>query len=75
VKFKAEHGNQSSGTAAGGSTAAAPKKQFGVSRDGKTFTSAYGQRSPVEYSRRVNPSKGRRFSGYTDPQGNYQDID
>jgi len=75
VKFKAERGNQSSGVAAGESTAAAPKKQFGVSRDGKTFTNAYGQRSPVEYSRRVNPSKGRRFRGYTDAQGNYQDID
>jgi len=78
VKFKAERGNQSSGGAAGGSggsTAAAPKKQFGVSRDGKTFTNATGQRSSVEYSRRVNPSKGRRFRGYTDAQGNYHDID
>jgi len=78
VKFKAERGNQGSRGAAGGSggaTAAAPKKQFGVSRDGKTFTNASGQRSPVEYSRKVNPSKGRRFRGYTDAQGNYHDID
>jgi len=78
VKFKAERGNQSSGGAAGGSggsTAPAPKKRFGVSRDGKTFTNAYGQRSPVKYSRRVNPSKGRRLRGYTDSQGNYHDID
>jgi hypothetical protein len=52
-----------------------PATQFGVSRDGKTFTNAYGQRSPIEYSRRVNPSKGRRFRGYTDAQGNYHDID
>ena len=81
VKFKAERGNQSSGGASGGSggsggsTAAAPKKQFGVSRDGKTFTNAYGQSGRIDYARRFNPSKGRRFRGYTDPQGNYHDID
>jgi len=78
VKFKAERGNQSSGGAAGGSgasTPAAPKKQFGVSRDGKTFTNASGQTSRVQYSRNYNPSKGRRFRGYTDAQGNYHDID
>jgi hypothetical protein len=78
VKFKAERGNQSSGGASGGSggsTAAAPKKQFGVSRDGKTFTNARGETGRVDYSRRYNPSKGRRFRGYTDSQGNYHDID
>jgi len=78
VKFKAERGNQSSGGAAGGSggsTAVAPKKQFGVSRDGNTFTNAYGQSSRVQYARNYNPSKGRRFRGYTDAQGNYHDID
>lgn len=78
VKFKAERGNQSSGGAAGGSggsTAVAPKKQFGVSRDGKTFTNARGRTSRVQYSRNYNPSKGRRFRGYTDAQGNYHDID
>jgi hypothetical protein len=74
VKFKAERGNKSS-SGSGGSTAATPKKQFGVSRDGKTFTNAYGQTSRVEYSRRYNPSKGSRFRGYTDAQGNYHDID
>jgi hypothetical protein len=52
-----------------------PATQLGVSRDGKTFTNAYGQRSPIEYSRRVNPSKGRRFSGYYDAQGNWNDLD
>jgi hypothetical protein len=52
-----------------------PPTPFGVSGDGRTFTNAYGQRSPVEYSRRYNPSKGRRFRGYTDSQGNYHDID
>jgi hypothetical protein len=78
VKFKAERGNQSSGGAAGGSgasTAAAPKKQFGVSHDGKTFTNTSGQTGRVDYAKRYNPSKGRRFRGYTDPQGNYHDID
>jgi len=78
VKFKSERGNQSSGGAAGGSgapTAAAPKKQFGVSRDGKTFTNTFGQSGRVDYAKRYNPSKGRRFRGYTDPQGNYHDID
>jgi len=48
---------------------------LGVSRGGRTFTNAYGKRSPVEYSRTYNPSKGRRFRGYTDAQGNYHDID
>jgi len=78
VKFKAERGNQSSGGAAGGSgvsTAAAPKKQFGMSRDGKTFTNASGQTSRVQYARNYNPSKGRRSRVYTDAQGNYHDID
>jgi hypothetical protein len=78
VRFKAERGNQSSGGASGesgASTAAKPKKQFGVSRDEKTFTNASGQTSRVQYARNYNPSKGRRFRGYTDAQGNYHDID
>jgi hypothetical protein len=58
------------------SAAQAPRKiPFGVSRDGRTFTNAYGQRSSVEYSRNYNPSKRGRFRGYTDAQGNYHDID
>ena len=62
--------------ASGASSASTTKKtSFGVSRDGKTFTNAYGQRSPVEYSRRYNPSKRGRFRGYTDADGNYHDID
>ena len=66
-------GQQGASTA---SAAAAPRKiPFGVSRDGRTFTNAYGQRSPVEYSRNYNPSKRGRFRGYTDAQGNYHDID
>jgi hypothetical protein len=60
VKFKAER---------------KPATQFGVSGDGKTFTNAHGQRSAVQYARSCNPSKGRRFRGYTDAQGNYHDID
>jgi hypothetical protein len=76
VKFKAERGNQSDAAgSSGGSSSAAPKKRFGVSRDGKTFTNAYGQTSRVDLSNRLNPSKGRRFRGYTDSQGNYHDID
>jgi len=63
IKFKAERSAQK------------PSGQFGVSADGKTFTNAFGQRSKVEYSPRYNPSKGRRFRGYTDAQGNYHDID
>jgi hypothetical protein len=73
VKFKAEHGSQVG--AAGGSSGTSPKKRFGVSRDGKTFTNASGQTSRVQYARNYNPSKGRRFRGYTDAQGNYHDID
>jgi hypothetical protein len=29
----------------------------------------------VDYSNRINPSKRRKFRGYTDSQGNYHDID
>jgi hypothetical protein len=73
VKFKSEPGQQGAG---GASRTSVPKKvQFGVSGDGKTFTNAYGKRYPVEYSRNFNPSKGRRFRGYTDSQGDYHDID
>ena len=72
VKFKAERGM---GGSMGGSTAAAPKKQFGVSQDGKTFTNTSGQSGRVDYARHYNPSKGRRFRGYTDAKGNYHDID
>jgi hypothetical protein len=73
VKFKSERSNQSS--AGSGGAAAAPKNQFGVSRDGKTFTNTAGQSGRVDYAKRYNPSKGRRFRGYTDAQGNYHDID
>lgn len=74
VKFRSERGSQSSG-GSGGSTAAAPKKQFGVSQDGKTLTNTSGQSGRVDFARHYNPSKGRRFRGYTDAKGNYHDID
>ena len=74
VKFRSERGSQSIG-GSGGSAAAAPKKQFGVSQDGKTFTNTSGQSGRVDYARHYNPSKGRRFRGYTDAKGNYHDID
>jgi len=49
--------------------------QAGVSRSRGTFTNASGQRYPIEYSRNVNPSKGRKFRGYTDSSGAFHDID
>lgn len=71
VKFKAERKVQKPGTGAGQSG----PRRFGISRDGKTFTNAYGQQGRMDYAARFNPSKGRRFRGYTDADGNYHDID
>jgi hypothetical protein len=51
-----------------------PATQFGVSRDGKTFTNAYRQRSAVQYARSYNPSKRGRFKSYIDADGNDHDI-
>ena len=48
------------------------QKPFGV--NGRTFTNANGQSGRVDYSPTVNPSKGRRFSGYYDKEGNYHDL-
>lgn len=48
-----------------GGAGSSQKRQLGMSRDGSTFTNAYGQRSRVEYSPRYNSSKGRRFRGDT----------
>lgn len=69
VKFKAERKVQT--------PAAVPQSRsaFGVSADGRWFTNASGDRGRVDTARRWNPSKGRRFRGYTDSQGNYHDID
>lgn len=61
VKFKSERGC-ASGT-------------FGVSRCGKTFTNAYGDKYPIDYSKNINPSKRGRFRGYYDKDGNFHDID
>ena len=73
VKFKSERGLQGAGS--GSSPSAGSRSQYSGSSGGRTFTNAYGKRYPVEYSRTVNPSKSRRFRGYTDDQGNYHDID
>ena len=50
-------------------------RKFGVSPSGRTFTNARGVTGRVDYANRFNPSKGGRFRGYTDSQGNYHDID
>ena len=50
-------------------------RKFGVSPSGRTFTNARGETGRIDYVNRINPSKGRRFRGYTDSQGNYHDID
>ena len=50
-------------------------QKFGVSPNGRSFTNARGNTGKVDYANRSNPSKGRRFRGYTDSQGNYHDID
>jgi hypothetical protein len=49
--------------------------KFGVSPNGRSFTNARGDTGRIDYSNRINPSKGRKFRGYTDSQGNYHDID
>ena len=59
VKFKAER----------------QARPFGVSPDGRSFMNARGQEGRMDYSPRFNPSKGRRFRGYYDRDGNYHDID
>ena len=63
VKFKAERRVQK------------PAGQVGTSAGSQNITNRYGQRGQVDYARNYNPSKGRRFRGYTDAQGNYHDID
>jgi hypothetical protein len=50
-------------------------RKFGVSPSGRTFTNARGDTGRIDIAHRMNPSKGRRFRGYTDSQGNYHDID
>ena len=50
-------------------------KRFGVSADGRNYTNARGETSRVDYARNYNPSKGRRFRGAYDKDGNYADID
>ena len=50
-------------------------KRFGVSADGRTYTNSRGDTGRVDYARNYNPSKGRRFRGAYDKDGNYADID
>ena len=49
------------------------QQNFGVR--GNSFTNSLGRTHNIDYANTVNPSKGRRFRGYTDPEGNYHDID
>ena len=62
------------------------RKQRGLKFDDVSFMSDrkfYGSRNVnktassgrIEYAPRYNPSKGRRFRGRYDAQGNYHDID
>ena len=74
VRFKAERGS-AAGSANTANRTAQKQNRFGVSPDGRTFTNAYGERSPVDYSRNFNPSKGRRFRGYYGKHGDFHDID
>ena len=50
-------------------------QRFGVSADGRTYTNSRGGTGRVDYARNYNPSKGRRFRGAYDKDGNYADID
>jgi len=50
-------------------------QKFGVSPNGRSFTNTRGDTGKVDYANRFNRSKGSRFKGYTDSQGNYHDID
>jgi hypothetical protein len=49
------------------------RKMGGV--QGRSFTDGSGNSHRVEYAPRVNPSKGRRFRGCYDKEGNYHDLD
>jgi hypothetical protein len=49
-------------------------QKFGVSPNGRSFTNARGDTGRVDYANRFNRSKGSRFKGYTDSQGNFHDI-
>ena len=42
---------------------------------GRSFTDGSGNSHRIDYARNVNPSKGRRFRGYYDKEGNYHDLD
>jgi len=38
------------------------------------WPNACRQRHPIEYSRNVNPSKGRRFGGFADEGGAFHGL-
>ena len=77
VRFKVERGNHgsASGEANTANRTSQSQNRPGVSPDGRSFTNAYGERRPLDYSRNFNPSKGKRFRGYFDKSGNFRDID
>ena len=50
-------------------------QKFCVNPNGRSFTNARGNTGKIDYANRFNPSKGRKFRGYTDSQGNYPGID
>jgi hypothetical protein len=50
-------------------------KRFGVSADGRNYTNARGETGRVDYAKNYNSSKGRRFRGAYDKDGNFADID
>ena len=49
------------------------RKMGGV--QGRSFTDASGRSHRIDYASRVNPSKGRRFRGYYDKDGSFNDLD
>ena len=63
------------------------RKRYGLKWDQVSFKSEKGRSAQsvdtrnkkssrgVEYASNFNPSKGRRFSGYYDRQGNWADLD
>jgi hypothetical protein len=51
------------------------ERTSGFNADGRQFRGANASGRRIEYAPRVNPSKGLRFRGYYDAQGEFHDID